>query len=126
MRSVLLENEVRELKESLKDGLVSTSIFHKNNGQPIVEYNSISTSSGAYNNIVNHTLKIFREYNLDNIDKYIIFNLEDDKSLIILPLIDYRWAILVDNSRVKLGVILKVIIPNSRKRFEEIIRNDIL
>jgi len=126
LNSILLDSEIEELKESLKDGLISTTIFHKNNGQPIIEYNSIPSSSSAYNNIVNHTLKIFREYNLENIDKYIIFNLEDDKSLIILPLIDYRWAILVDNQKVKLGVILKVIIPNSRKRFEEIIRNDIL
>ena len=117
-----LKIEIDELKKTLEDGLLSTIIFEKDNDSAVVEYNSVDNSTKAYNRLINSTLEIFREYRFDNIDKYMLFHLENDGILIILPLYNYRWVLLIDNNRVKLGSILNIIIPNTRKKFENIIK----
>ncbi len=121
-RELLLE-KIKELKSELQDGLIATSIFDQEDGKAIVEYNTQKESTQAYDNITNYIITTFREYNIANIDKYMIFSIEDNNILIIIPLFNYRWAIVVDNSIIKLGVLLSMTIPNTRKRFKSILIN---
>jgi len=119
-RELLLE-KIKELKSELQDGLIATSIFNQEDGKAIVEYNTQKESTRAYDNITNYIITTFREYNISNIDKYMIFSIEDNNILIIIPLFNYRWAILVDNDIVKLGVLLKITIPSIQKKFKLIL-----
>jgi len=116
------EVEIKELKKTLKDGLLSTIIFDKDSEEIIMEYNYTPNSTKAYNSIIKHTLNIFREYKLDNIDKYMLFHLENNKILVILSIYNYRWTLLVNNNQVKLGVLLNIVIPNMRNKFQDIIK----
>jgi len=121
MKIELLEKHIEELQETLQDGLVATSVFNQEDGVSIVEYNTKNHFNLAYNSITNYILKKFRDYNLLNIDKYMIFSLENDMILIIIPLYNYRWALVVDNNKIKLGILLNAIIPQTREKFKEII-----
>lgn len=122
MNNSQFEVEIEELKKTLKDGLLSTIIFDKDSEEIIMEYNYTPNSTKAYNSIIKHTLNIFREYKLDNIDKYMLFHLENNKILVILSIYNYRWTLLVNNNQVKLGVLLNIVIPNMRNKFQDIIK----
>jgi hypothetical protein len=117
----LLNEYIEELKDTLQDGLIATSIFNQEDGVPIAEYNIKANSNLAYNSITNYILKKFRDNNLSNIDKFMIFSLENDVTLVIIPVYNYRWAILVDNNKIKLGVLLNMTIPKTRKKLKEIL-----
>lgn len=121
MNQEIVLEYIEGLKDELQDGLIATSIFNKEDGKAIVEYNTQKESTLAYNNVTNYIITKFREHNLANIDKYMIFSIEDNNILIIIPLLNYRWAILVDNDIVKLGVLLKITIPNIQKKFKLIL-----
>jgi hypothetical protein len=121
MNQEILLEYIEELKDELKDGLIATSIFNQEDGIAIVEYNTQKESTLAYNDITNYIISKFREHNIENIDKYMIFSLENNNILIIIPLLNYRWAILVDNNIVKLGVLLNMTISNRRKKFKSIL-----
>ncbi len=121
MNQEIVLKYIEGLKDELQDGLIATSIFNQEDGKAIVEYNTQKESTQAYDNITNYIITTFREHNLANIDKYMIFSIEDNNILIIIPLLNYRWAILVDNDIVKLGVLLKITIPNTQKKFKLIL-----
>ncbi len=111
---------IRELKDILKDGLLSTVIFDKDSEEIMAEYHYIKDSVKVYNSVINKTLNTFRKNKLSNIDKYMLLHLEDNQILIILPISKYRWIILIDNNKVKLGVLLNIIIPRLRDKFQDI------
>jgi hypothetical protein len=112
---------MKNLKDNLDDGLIATSLCNQEDGIAIAEYNSSLDATLAYNDIVNYTIKKFRDHNVPNINKYMIFNLENDKTLIIIPLDIYRWTILVDDNKIKLGVLLKIVIPQVREKFKSVL-----
>lgn len=120
MKYKLVNDYIDEIKDMLKDGLIATSIFNQD-GEIIAEYNLSSQSTLACNSITNYILKKFRDHNLSNIDKYMIFSLEDDKILIIIPLYNHRWMILIDNNIIKLGILLNRVIPEIREKFKKIL-----
>ncbi|MEA3490857.1 MAG: hypothetical protein U9R27_03065 [Campylobacterota bacterium] len=39
--------------------------------------------------------------------------------VIILPLGDYRWGMLINSKKVQLGMLLSIAIPNSVEAFED-------
>ena len=121
MNKTLLNEYMKNLKDNLDDGLIATSLCNQEDGIAIAEYNSSLDATLAYNDIVNYTIKKFRDHNVPNINKYMIFNLENDKTLIIIPLDIYRWTILVDDNKIKLGVLLKIVIPQVREKFKSVL-----
>ncbi len=48
-----------------------------------------------------------------------IQNRSDKKMVIVIPLGDYQWGILVDGTKVKLGLLLNIAIPKIIDAFEE-------
>ncbi len=120
LNSKKFETGITELKDILKDGLLSTVIFDKDSEEIMAEYHYIKDSVKVYNSVINKTLNIFRKNKLSNIDKYMLLHLEDDQTLVILPISKYRWILLIDNNQVKLGVLLNIIIPRLRDKFQDI------
>ncbi|MCP4216763.1 MAG: hypothetical protein GY765_19085, partial [bacterium] len=48
-------------------------------------------------------------------------DLADKKMVIVIPLGDYQWGILVDGDKTKLGLLLNISIPKIIDAFEEAI-----
>ncbi len=110
---------INTLKEDLGDGLVATDIFTVADGISIAGYNPQPKASALFNQMTNYIIKTLRGSNFPNLNKYFIMDLEGNHMVVVLPMGDYRWGILVDTQKVQLGLLLSVAIPNSVKAFEE-------
>jgi len=64
-------------------------------------------------------MKTLRAAQFPNLNKYYILDLEGDHMVIILPMGDFRWGILVDTKKVQLGLLLSIAVPNAIESFED-------
>jgi len=114
-----LNHAIEQLKGDLGDGLVATDIFTVKDGISIAGYNTQPKASALFNLLTSNIMKTLRGAGFPNLDKYFMLNLEGDKMVIILPLGEYRWGMLVDTTKAQLGLLVSIAIPNSLEAFEE-------
>ena len=106
------------LKKQMGDSLLATSIVAMSDAQAIADWNSKPGAAAIFvevTNFLNESLK--KGY--PALGKYYLLDLQEDKMLIFLPLGEYQWGIAVDTTKVKLGLILNVILPEIVSSFED-------
>ncbi len=52
-----------------------------------------------------------------------MLNLANNAIVLVLHFEGYQWGMLVDSSKVQLGLLLNIAIPNARKAFEEAVNS---
>jgi len=114
-----LNEAVNTLKSDLGEGLVACDIFTVADGMSIAGYNPQPKASALFNQLTTNTMSTLRGANFPNLSKYLIMDLEGDHMVVILPMGDYRWGMLINSAKVQLGLLLSIAIPNSLKAFEE-------
>lgn len=114
-----LNQAIEQLKDTLGDGLIATDIFTIQDGISIAGYNPQPKASAMFNVLTNNIIKTLRVADFPSLDKYFLMNLEGDKMVIILPLGEYRWGILIDTNKAQLGLLVSIAIPDSIKAFQE-------
>ena len=114
-----LKASVEVLKDDLGDGLIATDIFTVEDGMSIAGYNPQPKASALFNNLTTDLMETLRSANFPNLDKYYILDLEGDHLVIVLPLGDYRWGMLVNSKKVQLGLLLSIAIPDCIQAFED-------
>ena len=114
-----LNEAVEVLKEDLGDGLVACDIFTAVDGLTIVEHNSQPKASALFNQVTSNLIRILKAADFPGLGKYYIVDLEGNHMAIILPLGEYRWGILVDTTKVQLGLLVSIAIPNCIQAFKE-------
>jgi len=114
-----LNEAIARLREDAGDGLVATDIFTVADGMSIASFNPQPKASALFNQMTTNLMKTLRGANFPNLNRYYILDLEGDHMIIILPLGDYRWGILVNSTKVQLGMLLSIAIPNAIEAFED-------
>ena len=56
--------------------------------------------------------KYLKKIKLPLTGKYYLIDLKENKTLIILTFKEYRWALLLDSRKLKLGLLLNLILPD--------------
>ena len=116
-----LTEAVELLKTNLGDSLISTAIAMNIDGQSIASYNSSPKFAALIVKIIkviNDTTKIG---GLPQMGKYATFDLQEDRVLVVLPLGDYIWGIVLDNTKTQMGLLLNIEIPAAIDAFSEAI-----
>ncbi len=114
-----LNQAVELLKEDVGEGLKATDIFTVADGLSIAGYNQQPKASALFNQMTTNLMRTLRSANFPNLNKYYILDLEGDHMVIILPMGDYRWGMLIDSTKVQLGLLLSIAIPNALEAFED-------
>ena len=114
-----LNDAIETLKSDLGEGLVATDIFTVADGMSIAGYNPQPKASALFNQLTTNTMNTLRGAGFPNLNKYLIMDLEGNHMVIVLPMGDYRWGILVNTQKIQLGLLLSIAIPNSLKAFED-------
>ena len=107
------------LKSNLGESLLSTAIAMNVDGQSIAGFNSSPKFAALIVkaiNVINDTTKIG---GLPQIGKYATFDLQEDRVLVVLPLGEYIWGILLDSSKTQMGLLLNIEIPAAIDAFAE-------
>lgn len=119
MNIKMLNAAINELKEDLGAGLVATDIWDTAEGQSIAGYNPQPKACALFNRMTAQINKTLKESGFPILGKYYMLDLADKKRVIVVPLGDYQWGVLVDGKNTPLGLLLNIALPKVIDAFEE-------
>lgn len=114
-----LNNSVEMLKEYLGPALVACDIWMTGTGQSIAGYNTQPKATALFEQVTDFLKKALSNSGFPPLDKYYLMDCGDDSTIIVLQFQKYQWAMLINKSKVQLGLLLNVIIPNVSEEFIE-------
>ncbi len=109
---------VENLKRDLGDGLLATSIVSNSDGMAIASHNSSPKAAAIFASITDSINAGLAKGPYPPLGKFYLLDLCDNKMLLFLPLGNYQWGVALDSSKVKLGLVLNVILPDMINNFE--------
>ena len=92
-----MKEAVDKLKEDLGDGLLATDIFSTADGQSIYGINSQPKACALFNQVTNFLIKSLKGCNFPPLGRYYIVDLADGKMVLVIPMDEYQWGLLVDS-----------------------------
>ncbi len=118
-----LQDAVEQLKKTVGTGLVHTAIWSSEDGQALVTYNEKPKAVALLNELTQQVYKVLSqsEEGFFELGRFYLIDLVKDHMVIIIYLGDYQWSILFDKTKVQLGLLLNVVVPNIIDVFEEAI-----
>ncbi len=115
-------NEAIEIeKRDLGEGLLATDIFSSSDGQSVAGYNTNPQACALFNKITGDLSDSLVGSGFPGLGRYYILDLVDGKMVVVIPLGDYQWGMLIDTKKVQLGLLLNVVMPKMINAFEEAI-----
>jgi len=113
-----LKKAIETLRADLGDALISTDIYPAGVGTPLVGYNSNPQACALFDQVTSYIKKALEGSGFSKLKDYYLLNLE--KRLVVVLIFEgYQWIMFVDDSKVNLGILLNIAIPNARKAFLE-------
>jgi len=114
-----LKEAVDKLKEDMGDGLIATDVFSTADGQSIYGINSQPRACALFNQVTNSLEKSLKGGNLPPLGKYYIVDLTDGKIIMVIPMNEYQWALVVDTKKIQTGLLLNVVLPEIIDKFKD-------
>jgi len=119
MNVAKLNAAIELLKSNLGESLLSTAIAMNVDGQPIASFNSSPKFAALIVKVINVINDATKIGGLPQIGRYATFDLQDDRVLVVLPLGEYIWGILLDSAKTQMGLLLNIEIPGAIDAFAE-------
>lgn len=116
-----LKGFIEQVKDDLGPGFLATDIYSTADGQSIAGYNSNPQACALMNKMSRDLDASLKKSDFPEVGNYYLFDLVDDKMVVIVALADYQWGMLLDKTQVQLGLFLNVILPKAMDLFEEAI-----
>ncbi len=113
-----LNAAVELLKSDLGDALLAADIFGSEDGQSIAGYNPQPKASALFARLTKFLGKSLQDSDFPGLGRYYMLDLVGAKMVIIIPLGDYQWGMLVDSNKGQLGLLMNVVIPKVIDAFE--------
>ena len=119
MNIAKLNDAVEKLKTDLGQGLLSTDIWFSADGQSIAGYNHQPKATALFNRITKMINSTLSESGFPELAKYYLLDLVDNKIVIVIPMDEYQWGMLLDSTKAPLGLLLNIAVPHAITSFEE-------
>lgn len=119
-----LNKSIETLKESMGGALMATDIWGTNDMQSIAGWNTQPAATALFGQIINSTNQALEGSGFPKLGKYCIFDLVDGKMVILIPMGDFAWGMLVDGKKAQLGLLLNVALPKAIAAFEDAITSN--
>ena len=116
-----LNKAVEVLKESMGGALIATDIWGSSDMQSIAGFNTQPAATALFGQIINNTNVALKDSGFPILGKYCVFDLVDGKMVVLIPMGDYAWGMLVDGKKAQLGLLLNVSLPKAIAAFEDAI-----
>lgn len=114
-----LNQAIEIQKKDLGEGLLATDIFAKADGQSVTGYNSNPQACALFNKMTGDLHDSLVGSGFPGLGKYYILDLVDNMMVVVIPLGDYQWGMLINTKKVQLGLLLNVVMPKMIDAFEE-------
>jgi len=115
-----LKESVEVLKNDLEGALLACDIWPTGTAQSIAGYNSQPKATALFEKLTVFLKKSLHGAEFPPINEYYMLDMVDNATVIIMQLDnDYQWGMLIDKSKVQLGFLLNIALPNARRAFTE-------
>lgn len=114
-----LKGSIEVLKNDLDGALLACDIWITGTSQSIVGYNTNPVAVALFERVTNYMDTALKEAGFPVLDDYYMLNLKNNASVLVVQLKGHQWGMLVDNSKVQLGLLLNIALPNAKKAFQE-------
>lgn len=118
-----LNQAIEIQKDNMGEGLLATDIYGSADGQSVVGWNSNPQACALMNRITNYMVDALDGAGFPGLNRYYILDLADKKMVIVLNLGDFQWGMLVDRSKIQLGLLLNIAIPKMLGAFEDALKS---
>jgi hypothetical protein len=106
------DKAIELLKKEIGETLLASDIFTIEDSKTITSYKSSAKIAELFNEMNRDINAHLKEMKLPPIGKYYILDLANSKTLIVVTFTKYRWAMLLDSRKLKLGLLLNLILPD--------------
>lgn len=107
-----LETLTQDLKNTLKEGLLSSDIFDRNTGLSLAGFNPQPTASALFTEVTNTIAATLADSGFPGLKRYYLVDMENDHSVMIIRHgTDLLQGILMNSQKVNLGILLSVALP---------------
>lgn len=113
-----LNDAIAIQQEHLGNGLLATDIYASSDGQSLVGWNSNPQACALFNRITNMLYGALDGSAFPKLTGYYLINLEGGHMVVVIPMGDYQWGMLIDTKKTQLGLLLNVAIPSMIEAFE--------
>jgi len=115
-----LKESIEVLKRDLDGALLACDIWPPGTAQPILGFNSQPKATALFDKLTTFLRDALAGAEFPPINEYYMLDLANNATVMVLQLEQgYQWGMLVDKSKVHLGMLLSIAIPNAKKRFSE-------
>jgi hypothetical protein len=114
-----LKNSIEVLKENLDGALIASDIWPTGSGQSLAGYNSNAAATALFERVTENMNKTLKESAFPSLEKYYLLDLTNDSLIVVLLFEGYQWGMLVNKTKVQLGLLLNIAIPKARESFME-------
>jgi CheY-like chemotaxis protein len=116
---------IEELREDLRTALITTDVWTVLDGQSIAGFNPKPKACALFNQITSYIIEALNASDYPELGKYYIFDLIEEKMVIIIPLPqnDFVMGMLIDTNKAQMGLLLNIIIPKIIESFEKALKD---
>lgn len=118
-----LKETMEMLKKDMGEALVGAGIVSRADAKIILDYNAHPKTSILFSQFTKYLKRILADCSMPSVGKYYLIDLEGNKAIIAIPLKDFEWGIILDLTKVTLGLFLNVTLPKVLKAFEEAVNS---
>lgn len=123
MSPAKLQKVIDNLRDEIGDALISCDVWMAQDGFPIASYQSLPKAVAFFNRVADNLMTTLEksEVDLPNIGEYFYVKLADDKGFIIVLMDEYRISLFFDLTKVQLGFMFNVMLPQFLENLEEVL-----
>lgn len=119
-----LNKSIEILKESLGGALLAADIFGTADMQSVTGFNSNPAACALFGQIITSTNRALKDSGFPVLGKYCLFDLVDAKMVVLIPMGDFIWGMLIDGKKAQLGLLLNIALPKAIAAFEDAITSN--
>jgi hypothetical protein len=108
----LLEQTVKEAKETLREGLVATDIWDRETGLSLAGFNPQPEAVALFNQLTNEMASTLAGSNFPGLNRYFLLDLDGGNTVVCQKHgDDLMSGMLLDAAKVNLGILVSIVIP---------------
>jgi len=118
-----LKTSIEVLKKDLDGALLACDIWIAGTGQSIAGFNTNPVAVVLFGKMTTFMDNALNDSGFPPLDDYYMLNMANNATVLVLQLDGYQWGMLVDSSKVQLGLLLNIAIPNAKRAFSDAVNS---
>ncbi len=115
-----IKQAIENLREDLDGALIATDVYPTGVGTSLAGFNSNPQATALFDRVTSFIIKSLDAAGFPGLDKYYLLDLKGNHLVVVIFFEEgYQQGMLIDTTKVNLGILLNIAIPNVQKALRE-------